>query len=377
MRTTALGAFRPRAWREVALLAVLYVGYSAARLVADDDRTRATANARHVLHAEAVLHLDVEQWLNHLVTGAPAAALIASYWYAALHYVVTPTVLVWAYRRHPGRYRRARTALATATALGLVGFVLLPTAPPRILPGFADTLATTAAHGWWGGDASAPKGLGGLTNELAAMPSLHVGWALWCAWVVVRLSAARWARVAAVLYAAGTTLVVVGTANHYVLDAVAGAAVVLVGIAATSALAWLSRLRQPGKRISAFGGTSPVCNSQYRSAISSTSSARGPLSTPSMVTVATRTPSSETSLCSERARLRSPAFATPTAAAPVEARSAATLPVRITVPRPAARMAGTTSWAATRAPTTPTSRASRRPSAGSAVTGPSTYAEPL
>ena len=64
-------------------------------------------------------------------------------------------------------------------------------APPRMLPGYVDVLATTSVHGWWGSDASAPKGLGGLTNELAAMPSLHVGWALWCAWVVFLCTRSR------------------------------------------------------------------------------------------------------------------------------------------------------------------------------------------
>jgi hypothetical protein len=371
---TARPRLRPRADRELLLLAALYVCYSLARLAADDDVARAVTNAHRLLGVEAVVHLDVERWLNALVSGLPLLALLASYWYAALHYVVTPAVLVWVYRRHPGHYRRARTALVVATGLGLVGFVLLPTAPPRMLPGFVDTLAGTAGQGWWAGDASAPKGLGGLTNELAAMPSLHVGWALWCAWVVLLAGRRRWLRVLAVAYAAGTVLVVVGTANHYVLDAAGGAAVLAVGVLVTSVAA---RRAQAGKRTSGAASTAPVCSRQYRSAISSTSRACGPLSTPSIVTVLTRSPGPATSLCRDRARLRSPALATPTAAALVDARSAATEPVRITVPRPASRIAGTASWTATRAPTTPTSRASRRASGVRAVTGPSTYAEPL
>jgi len=96
-----------------------------------------------------------------------------------------------------------------------------------------------------------------------------------------------------------------------------------------------------------------------------------------MVTVTARTPSGANSLCSDIARLRRAAFATPTAAALVDARSAATLPVSTIVPRPAARMAGTASWVATRAPTTPTSRASRSWSTDNAVGAPSTYADPL
>jgi hypothetical protein len=231
---------RPRPWTELALLGVLYVGYSAARLLADDDRRRAVANARHLLGVESGLHIDVEAGLNHLVAGAPPVALLASYWYAALHYLVTPAVLIWVYRRHPLGYRRVRNALVVATATGLAGFVLLPMAPPRMLSGYADVLASTSAHGWWGGDASAPKGLGGLTNELAAMPSLHVGWALWCAWVVFLCSRSRWLRTLVTTYAAGTVLVVIGTGNHYLLDAVGGAAVLALGVLVT-------RPRGPGR----------------------------------------------------------------------------------------------------------------------------------
>ena len=224
---------RPRAGVELALLALLYVGYSAARLLADGDVSRAVANAHDLLHLESALHIDVELSANRLMTGVPGLALVASYWYSALHYVVTPAVLIWVYRRHALGYRRVRNALVLATATGLLGFVLLPMAPPRMLPGYVDVLATTSGSGWWGSDASAPKGLGGLTNELAAMPSLHVGWALWCAWVVFLCTRNQWLRVAATCYAAGTTLVVIGTANHYVLDAVAGGVAVAVAVAVT------------------------------------------------------------------------------------------------------------------------------------------------
>ena len=240
---------RPRAGVELALLALLYVGYSAARLLADGDVAGAVANAHDLLHLESVLHLDVERSANQLLTDVPGLALVASYWYSALHYVVTPAVLIWVYRRHALGYRRVRNALVLATATGLLGFVLLPMAPPRMLPGYVDVLATTSGSGWWGSDASAPKGLGGLTNELAAMPSLHVGWALWCAWVVFLCTRNRWLRVAATCYAAGTTLVVIGTANHYVLDAVAGAAVVAVAVVATRPrVSRGSAPRQPARR---------------------------------------------------------------------------------------------------------------------------------
>ncbi len=224
---------RPRALAELALLALLYVGYSLARLLADDDPVRATENAHRLLDIEAALHLDFEAWANHLILDLPGLPLAASYWYSALHYIVTPAVLVWVYRRHPLGYRRVRNVLVGSTAVALLGFVLLPMAPPRMLPGYVDVLATTSVNGWWGSDASAPKGLGGLTNELAAMPSMHVGWALWCAWVVFLCTRNRLLRTLVAVYATGTTVVVVITANHYLLDAVAGVAIVAAAVLVT------------------------------------------------------------------------------------------------------------------------------------------------
>ncbi|MGH8894574.1 MAG: phosphatase PAP2 family protein, partial [Actinomycetes bacterium] len=220
----------PRALRELALLTLLYVGYSAARLVGDSDVGTATEHAETLLRIEQWLFLDGERWANRALHTVPGLAVAASYWYAALHYLVTPAVLVWVYRARPAHYRPVRNALVIGSVVGLVGFTVLPMAPPRMLPGYVDTLATTSGYGWWGADASAPEGLGSLTNELAAMPSLHVGWAFWCAWVLVRLTRDRTVRRWAVLYAAGTALVVVVTANHYVLDAVAGVFVMAIGM---------------------------------------------------------------------------------------------------------------------------------------------------
>ena len=182
---------RPRAWPSSRSSPCCTSGTAWPGCWPTTTRCRATENAHRLLDLEAALHLDVEAWANHLFVDLPGLPLAASYWYSALHYLVTPAVLLWVYRRHPLGYRRVRNVLVGATAAGLVGFVLLPVAPPRMLPGYVDVLATTSVHGWWGSDASAPKGLGGLTNELAAMPSLHVGWALWCAWVVFLCTRSR------------------------------------------------------------------------------------------------------------------------------------------------------------------------------------------
>ena len=214
--------------RELGLLVGVYVIYSLGRLVVGADVGAAMDRGAELVTFEDHLSWLSEVRLNEALQSVPVLAVAAAYWYSLLHYTVTPVVLVWLRRHHPGSYGPARTALVVATLLGLVGFWLYPTAPPRMLAdhGFVDTLAAFSNWGWWSTDASAPKGLGGLTNELAAMPSLHVGWAVWVGWYVATHTSRRLVRIAAIAYPVITTLVVVATANHYWLDAVAGAALV-------------------------------------------------------------------------------------------------------------------------------------------------------
>lgn len=124
-----------------------------------------------------------------------------------------------------GFYTRARTALALTTAGALVGFWLFPTAPPRLLVGggFHDPLTTYSGWGWWGTDASVPQGAAALANQFAAMPSLHVAWSVGCAATLLTQVRHPLVRVAALLYPVLTAVVVLSTANHFVLDVVAGA----------------------------------------------------------------------------------------------------------------------------------------------------------
>ncbi|MFD4142773.1 phosphatase PAP2 family protein [Streptomyces sp. NPDC058572] len=223
---------RPRWWTELLLLAVVYAAYSAGRLLARGDVTTAVDNGLAILRAEKALRLNAEHPLNRLFTDVPALGIPADFAYASLHYLVTPAILVWLFRRRPAGYRAARTWLMCSTLLGLVGFTLMPTCPPRLLEaghGFVDTMAQYSSYGWWGGAASAPRGLGAMTNQYAAMPSLHVGWALWCGVMLWRHGRTPLMRTLAVAYPLLTTIVVMGTANHYFLDAAAGVAVMGVG----------------------------------------------------------------------------------------------------------------------------------------------------
>ena len=228
--TVAVPAHHPvrGAFREVALLGALMVAYSQIRLAASDDVRTAVGHADGVLRIERVLHLDVEAALNSALQAVPGLEVIASYWYAALHYTVTPLALVLLYRHRRPDYRRARTALVAATAAALVVYVALPTAPPRLLPGYTDVLLATSHVGWWGAEGSAVRGAGGAVNQFAAMPTMHVGWALWCGLVFWQLARTPWQRTLAVAYPVGTALVVLSTANHWLLDVLAGAALVAV-----------------------------------------------------------------------------------------------------------------------------------------------------
>ncbi|WP_432191275.1 phosphatase PAP2 family protein [Streptomyces sp. bgisy027] len=224
---------RLRWWTELPLILLVYACYSAGRLLARGDVSTAVDHGLAILDIEKALHLNAEHPLNRLFTREPWIGVPADFWYASLHYLITPVLLVWLFRSRTVHYRAARTWLMTSTFIGLIGFTLLPTCPPRLLAdghGFVDTMAQYSTYGWWGGEASAPKGLGGMTNQYAAMPSLHVGWALWCGVILWRFGGTRLTKVAAVAYPLITTIVVMGTANHYFLDAVAGAAVMGAGL---------------------------------------------------------------------------------------------------------------------------------------------------
>ncbi|MEV6990348.1 phosphatase PAP2 family protein [Streptomyces sp. NPDC093228] len=223
---------RLRWWTELPLILLVYMCYSAGRLLARGDVSSAVDHGLAILRLEKLLRINAEHPLNRLFTREAWLGIPADFWYASLHYVVTPVILVWLFRCRQEHYRAARTWLMTSTFIGLIGFTLLPTCPPRLLSpghGFVDTMAQYSSYGWWAGDASAPRGLGGMTNQYAAMPSLHVGWALWCGVMLWRFGGRRWTRVAGVAYPLLTAIVVMGTANHYSLDAVAGVAVMGAG----------------------------------------------------------------------------------------------------------------------------------------------------
>lgn len=218
----------PSARRELAILAALYVGYSAARTLASDHLKPALSRAAEIAHVERLLHIPGEVGLNRLATMHDWIGVASSFWYATAHYLVTLVVILWLFTRRHDVYVPARRVLVVASLAALTFYLLLPTAPPRMLPGFTDVLALHSDVGWWGGHASAPKGLGAMTNELAAFPSMHAGWALWVALALWAASSSWIVRGLGIAHALITAIVVIATANHWVVDVLVGQLLVLV-----------------------------------------------------------------------------------------------------------------------------------------------------
>ncbi|MGP3736287.1 phosphatase PAP2 family protein [Streptomyces sp. GDS52] len=210
---------RPRLWFEILLIAVSYWTYSLVRNAVPEQKAKALRNADRLWDLEQQLGLAFEQSVNHAVNSVTWLVVGMNYYYATLHFVVTLGVLVWLYRSHPGRYAATRTVLFSTTAVALAGYYLFPLAPPRLMNGggFVDTVVV---HETWGSMASGD--LKNMSNQYAAMPSMHIGWSVWCGLTVFALAAVPWARVLGLLYPAGTLVVIVATANHFWLDAVGG-----------------------------------------------------------------------------------------------------------------------------------------------------------
>ncbi|WP_406435089.1 phosphatase PAP2 family protein [Streptomyces sp. NBC_00631] len=211
---------RPRLWFEILLIGVSYWTYSLIRNAVPEQKAQALRNADWLWKAERHLGIAVEESVNHAVNSVSWLIVGMNYYYATLHFVVTLGVLVWLYRSHPGRYAAARLALFATTGVALLGYYLFPLAPPRLMNGggFVDTVMV---HHTWGSMASGD--LKHMSNQYAAMPSMHIGWSLWCGLTIFALASVPWVRLLGLLYPMATLLVIVATANHFWLDAVGGA----------------------------------------------------------------------------------------------------------------------------------------------------------
>lgn len=202
---------------EVVLVTTLYVLYNVGRILAARRTTGAFSHAQELLHVERWLHLPGEQAVQAALLPFGDVIRLANGYYASVHFPLTFGVLLWLFLRHPATYLWTRRSLVAATGAGLVIQILLPVAPPRMLSGvgFVDTgkLLGQSTYGSVSSDV--------LANQFAAMPSLHVGWAVVVATALIASGRSRW-RWLWVAHPALTLLVVVVTGNHYWLDAAAG-----------------------------------------------------------------------------------------------------------------------------------------------------------
>ena len=220
---------RPKLWQEILLIAFGYWLYSLVRDAVPSHEVAATHRAVDIYSFERTLHIGFERSINAFVAHTHWLAYVCDYYYATLHFVVTIGVLVWLYFKHPLRYRSIRSVMFAMNIAALIGFWAFALAPPRMLhaEGFIDTILKFGIWGSWGS-----SGIDSASNQYAAMPSLHIGWSLWCAIVIVALAQRRWVRILGALYPCATLFVILGTANHFVLDAVGGVVVLACGFLA-------------------------------------------------------------------------------------------------------------------------------------------------
>ncbi|RPK65844.1 hypothetical protein EES43_07170 [Streptomyces sp. ADI96-02] len=219
---------RPRLWFEILLIAVSYWLYSLVRNAVPEQKAEALRNADWIWSAEKTMGLAFEETVNHAVNSVTWLVISMNYYYATLHFVVTIGVLVWLFRRHPGRYAATRLVLFATTAVALLGYYLYPLAPPRLMRG-GNFIDTVLLHQTWGSMASG--NFKNVSNQYAAMPSMHIGWSLWCGLTIFTLASAPWAKILGLLYPTVTLVVIVATANHFWLDAAGGMACLAFGYA--------------------------------------------------------------------------------------------------------------------------------------------------
>jgi hypothetical protein len=231
---------RLRWWFEILLVLSFYGIYSSIRNVfgsAAVGPDRALQNAHYVIDIERAVGLFHEEAIQDFFIEWSGFIRFWNIFYGTFHFVVTIFALLWLFVRFPLRYEKYRNILLATTALALVGFSLFPLMPPRLLGdcvtqyggcaqgfSFVDTLRHVG--GLWSFDSGA---MSNLSNQYAAMPSLHFGWSMWCCIALVPTFRSRIIRALLILYPWVTLFAIVVTANHYWLDALGGAWVLLMG----------------------------------------------------------------------------------------------------------------------------------------------------
>ncbi len=240
---------RTRWWVEVLTIVWLCWVYDAVTNLAPLRLGAALGHGRDILSAEQSLGIAPEHSFDRWLAARHTLGVVASYYYDNAHFIVTLGLLGYLWWRRADIYRPLRNSLVLINVVGFLVFWRYPVAPPRMLGGFTDVVASSHALGSWHTGALASE-----ANQLAAMPSLHIAWAVWCSVAVWRITARPLWRVLAVVYPFVTLVAVLATGNHYLLDAVAGALLTAVVTAAVSAAPrardWL-RTRPAAGRVAA------------------------------------------------------------------------------------------------------------------------------
>jgi len=241
-------AARPHSGRvEIAALFALYAIYELVRGFGGENWVAARAHTADIVALEERLSLFFERDVQAAAAAVAGAPALLGFLYVALHFAGTAAAVVWVHRRSPQAFAHLRTTLIASTALALVGYILYPAAPPRLAGlGFTDTVTSHT-----GLNLSSDL-LGSLYNPIAAVPSLHFGYALAVGVALARIMTRRSLRAAFASYPALMLLVIVGTGNHFFFDAAAGGLVVAAGW-------WVaSRLAAAPARPALFGVSAPA-----------------------------------------------------------------------------------------------------------------------
>ncbi len=234
------GRWLPNGWldaiRQLALFAGAYYLYRIVRGFVDGQAGLAFENARTLVDIERSLGLFFEPGLQAWARGEEWLLWAANWMYVNSHFVVTTTFLIWLYIARNHAFYYVRNMFMVAMGFALAGYLAYPTAPPRFMPewGFTDSVAAFVGEG-------AENSANALYNPFAAVPSMHVAFALMIAVPAVQLIRRRPLKVLWALYPAVVTFVVVVTANHWWLDAFLGA--VAAAVAAACAQGVFARAR--------------------------------------------------------------------------------------------------------------------------------------
>jgi hypothetical protein len=253
----------PHGWldvlRQVSLFLAAYFAYRLARGLVEGRAGAAFQHARELISIERTLHLFVEPSVQAWASGSHVVMVAASWLYVDAQGPVTIAALLYVYLRHNRNFYFVRNMLMIAMAIALVGYVAFPTAPPRFMPewGFTDTVADLTPVNL----SHSSSSMSAVFNPYAAVPSMHVAFAVMIGWPLARLARHSAVRIVWMLYPFVMTFVIVATANHFVADALLGALTAALSAYGASCLA---RTRPSVWRFSPASGFSPASPARLR-----------------------------------------------------------------------------------------------------------------